>query len=533
MKRILLGFAAALLLLCASAAAYDDLPASHWARGAMTRAASLGIMNGVTENLMQPDGPLTWAQYLAMASRAFAPEAYRAASGGGAAWHEAGWRTAQETGLLWGKRDFLPVTQENMRTARITRQDAAVLLCRALDMERAKGDESAARSAWENWHHWISFHAVQASEDAAPLGGAAARDTVLFSAGASNTPTPAPTPPRAKDSLSDFYRMDGNRQEAVSRLFALGVIRGKADGTFGPQETIRRCDGAVLLMRTLEQVDAALEGRYMSLTVQLLDETGFSLGSPLASTGYVGLPLSYIAERFAPKYYKAVPQTDCVSSACHTYAVQVIPVTPFERQRIDAEEMYRSGEILYEDYAQMDFWLYAPGNNPRKRILLYGVPDVDTYLSAEEAEGNMVSVRVPVWRLNGKNKVPSSMSVEVHQALAEEILAIFQEIYDDPEQFPIESIGGYNHWGGTIPDSEHRNGTAVDLNPDANYQVRDGRAMAGSHWTPGADPYSIPANSSVVRAFEAHGWTWGGSWPGHTDPARGYHDYMHFSYRGR
>ena len=97
-------------------------------------------------------------------------------------------------------------------------------------------------------------------------------------------------------------------------------------------------------------------------------------------------------------------------------------------------------------------------------------------------------------------------------------------------QKPISDGGGYS-WREGNSRSEHIQGTAIDLNVDSNYQVRDGVAIVGSGWTPGEDPYSITPGGSVVRIFAEHGWDWGGNaWAGHSDPSYGYHDYMHFSY---
>ena len=93
-------------------------------------------------------------------------------------------------------------------------------------------------------------------------------------------------------------------------------------------------------------------------------------------------------------------------------------------------------------------------------------------------------------------------------------------------------MGGYS-WRGDSATGEHNCGTAIDINSNENYQVRDGAAMAGSLWNPGSNPYSIPAGGSVVRIFAEHGWSWGGNaWAYSTDPSQGYHDYMHFSYMG-
>ena len=55
--------------------------------------------------------------------------------------------------------------------------------------------------------------------------------------------------------------------------------------------------------------------------------------------------------------------------------------------------------------------------------------------------------------------------------------------------------------------------------------TNSGVALTGSHWSPGSDPYSIPADSAVVRIFAKYGFSWGGTWNSKKD-------YMHFSYFG-
>lgn len=144
----------------------------------------------------------------------------------------------------------------------------------------------------------------------------------------------------------------------------------------------------------------------------------------------------------------------------------------------------------------------------------------------------MTEVEVPCWKLDHGEKSPSTVTLTVHAALAEDVLAIFAEIFNDPEQFPILDAGGYD-WRGDRATGEHNCGTAIDLNWRQNYQVRNQKAQAGDHWLPGEDPYSIPPDGSVVRIFRSHGWAWGGdAWAESWDKTSGYHDYMHFSYMG-
>ena len=117
MKRKLAGLLAALMLLStatgALAAEFTDLPASHWAYKEITRAVSYGIMNGLGDGRMNPDGTLTWAHYLAMISRTFAPMAYEGARSSGVDWKNAGYQTALSKGYL-RSNDFLTVTPETL-----------------------------------------------------------------------------------------------------------------------------------------------------------------------------------------------------------------------------------------------------------------------------------------------------------------------------------------------------------------------------------------------------------------------------------
>lgn len=148
------------------------------------------------------------------------------------------------------------------------------------------------------------------------------------------------------------------------------------------------------------------------------------------------------------------------------------------------------------------------------------------YANSTEAASHQVTITVLVWDFdkNG-NKVTRNVSLQIHQALAATVQQIFAEIYAGGEQFPIHNVGGYC-WRGDSSSSEHCLGTAIDINWDENYMcTNSGSALTGTHWTPGADPYSIPANGEVVRIFAKYGFGWGGTWNSKKD-------YMHFSYFG-
>lgn len=140
----------------------------------------------------------------------------------------------------------------------------------------------------------------------------------------------------------------------------------------------------------------------------------------------------------------------------------------------------------------------------------------------ETAVAEMTWVEIPVWRLRNGQKVPDTTRVQVLSSIADEVREIFTEIYNGPEQFPINSIGGYA-WRSNGLTSNHSSGLAIDINPDENPQVRaDGTVLVGNKWEPGVNPYSIGRDSDVLKAFGKHGWGWGASFTTK--------DYMHFDY---
>ncbi|MCB6366702.1 M15 family metallopeptidase [Intestinibacillus massiliensis] len=171
-----------------------------------------------------------------------------------------------------------------------------------------------------------------------------------------------------------------------------------------------------------------------------------------------------------------------------------------------------------------------PETEAQKMAFIFGVGG--TYFeTVEEAEAAMAEIEVPVWRLQDDgSKKAGTAYVTVNRALAPLYRAVFQEIFDGDEQFPIKDVGSYA-WRPT-PTSEHRWGTAIDINYDENMEATinaDGTLTptTGTHWAPGEDPYSIPEGGDVYRAFTKYGFSWGGNaW-------RSKRDYMHFSYFGR
>ena len=474
----------------ARAAGFTDLPTNHWAYEDLTEAAGLGILQGTGGGAINPTGTLSWGQFLAMTARTFAPDAYDDAVADGDAWDQAGYTAAVEARLL-RERDGLPVSPDSLGQP-VTRQDAAVVLANALPEE----DDDFYSWSW-SWE------------------------------------TRQPVDPTA---VTDWQQMDELHQDAVAALAGQSVITGKADGSFGYADSLQRADGAVLILRVLEQVDESLAGQEKYVTLRVVDS---ATGAAILPDQQVELPIDTqlitVAYELDVGYYNydyGSQTASRVSSACDTYTLYYEPMSAQEIQEEQFWDQVEQGTATWDDYYLQDFWLTYQGENPRKCLLLFGDQNKRRFANRSEAEASMTTVIIPVWKLVNGQKAASTMSLSVHSAIAQDVVEIFTEIYNDPEQFPIKDLGGYS-WRGDSATGEHNCGTAIDINANENYQIREGQVLAGTCWEPETNPYSIGPDSSVVRIFAEHGWSWGGdAWAASSDDSSGYHDYMHFSYLG-
>lgn len=137
----------------------------------------------------------------------------------------------------------------------------------------------------------------------------------------------------------------------------------------------------------------------------------------------------------------------------------------------------------------------------------------------------------------------------VNAAIADDILAIMQELYDN--QYPIERMTLVDEYGGddelsmqanntscfnyrTVEGSEnlskHSYGLAIDINPFYNPCIRTYADGSSKSFPEGSDaytdrskdfPYKIDENDLCYRLFTEHGFRWGGVWK---NPK----DYQHF-----
>lgn len=484
-RAVLVGTALVAILAVPAAAEghYPDLNQAHWAFDDMDRASNLGILSGLPDGRMDPGGTLTWGQYLTMLGRTFYRADYEAAPAG-ESWDHRGYYAALDTGLL-REDDVLPVSLETLSDP-INRQEAAELLYRLMP-------EDTGSSSGSGW--WWEQEERDAQKD-----------------------------------LSDWSGIPEAYQDAVEALYEARIINGTSDGSFDGEKTLARADGTVLLMGLLETVDNQHYGEEVTVTVHPVDTNGAAIQPAYTATVRVGDHYTVLDDPYG--YDFSDDYMYSFSTVSTEVTVHYRKLTAAELAMEDAQRKLGSGQMTFEEYYAQDFWLKFQGENSRKYELLFGDTSIRRFPDQATAKANMTTVTVPVWKLSNGKKVSSTMSFSIHAAIAEDVKAIFTEIYNDPEQFPIHDLGGYS-WRGDTATGEHNCGTAIDINANENYQIRDGQALVGSLWQPGVNPYSITPGGSVVRIFAEHGWSWGGdAWAMDSDDAQGYHDYMHFSYMG-
>jgi len=137
----------------------------------------------------------------------------------------------------------------------------------------------------------------------------------------------------------------------------------------------------------------------------------------------------------------------------------------------------------------------------------------------------------------------------VHKDVWREVVRAFRELYlagfPIRRIVPVDAYGGSDYRSieadntaafncryvdGTTRWSEHAYGRAIDINPIENPYVSNGRTSHAAS-RPYLDrsrrrPGMAHEGGTLVRAFDAIGWGWGGRW----SPSK---DYQHFSASGR
>lgn len=186
---------------------FRDVPTAHWANASIAWAAKQGIVNGYADGTFRPAATVTNAQFDAMLARAFYPDALAGYTG---AWWEPGTRTCLDQGILTGTtlgQNFQDSTsRDSLLNTPISRLDMAQMMYRLL----------VARSA--------------AMPDAAALR-------------------------QAQTAIGDWDTIPTEYRQAVSVCYALGLLNGQNDGTFGGTNSMNRAQGCTVIVRLVQYLE--------------------------------------------------------------------------------------------------------------------------------------------------------------------------------------------------------------------------------------------------------------------------------------
>ncbi len=192
-----------------------------------------------------------------------------------------------------------------------------------------------------------------------------------------------------------------------------------------------------------------------------------------------------------------------------------LPDSVYEKIDKKAVLPTESNDARYRYILGTDYEAFTMNNAPRG------------YTSPSQAVKNMVTVKVPCWKMDASgNRYSSTYTFKTNKKLAECVKAIFNDIYELDIKFPIKEIIGYTYRkvGGVglinCPFmSIHTFGCAIDINPgdyDNDYYLGKGNDLRDK-----TNPYCIP--DEVIEIFEKYGWFWGGNFDICADT-------MHFQY---
>lgn len=541
MKRSLLAFVLVLCLLLTSTPfsyAFPDTE-GHWAQEYIDRAVAAGLFNGVSEDRFAPNDTMTRAMFVTVLgrfegidtefwSREGAPQFFKQDVDNDA-YYASHIRWGVCNGIVNGVNDVLFAPNRP-----ITREQMAKLLSYYLD---AMGHTLADVVLPDDDFESDSDPDIDSDPDTD-----LAPDTEIEVAS------------ETEDMIfADHGDISSWAEASVLRLYHAGILTGFAeeDGsiTFRPQATATRAQCAAVFCRiqdilirselpTVMTESISLNKEVVTLSegysFQLVVETQPSPISVLWRTSdsrVVTVNQDGLVTFVAPgTTLVSVYTKDGMYASC-TFICEGEP----EEDNGDTDDDTDNDSDNDTDNDTDDDTSTEPDPNlpnasftkEQKSIFMFGesVKDPRLYYStSEEAKADMVKVDIQAWYLksNGE-KVPRTWTLEVHKNLAETVKAIFADIFNGPEQFPIHELYCYS-WSGK---SEHSIGSAIDINWSENYYCDPyGNAIVGNFWKPGENPYSITPGGDVATAFAKYGYIWGINWNS------GYKDYMHFSFFG-
>lgn len=191
----------------ALAAEFRDVPQSHTFHDAIQECAAKGITSGYADGSFKPASQVTRAQFCVMLSRAFYPDAVKensTESNKALGWFVPNTEALYQAGVLKGASFASLYREAGTMDKPISRYDMAQLMTNIMAQRGASAGEEEKAAAAEKIADWDGIH--------------------------------------------DEYR------DAVSNVYALGIIGGYSDGTFGGTVTMNRGQGCAVIYRMAQHV---------------------------------------------------------------------------------------------------------------------------------------------------------------------------------------------------------------------------------------------------------------------------------------
>ena len=310
----------------------------------------------------------------------------------------------------------------------------------------------------------------------------------------------------------------------VAALSEKQIIKGDDLGNFMPKGDVTVEQSVTMLVRALELPATVVPVSEIPLDVQFSGSEMLNINYTVDANNNVTLTWDGIGNRYNVQINEMRRTRYPEDFSPNPHVVNEATDTPYYQYKAYSNVIYTitvTANDFITDTVQLTTYPLFLQN--RQLVYPYGEPE-----SEDEAKPLMEEIVVNGWSLNDGVKTTKKFYFTVHSALADVVKQIFDEIYNDGEQFPFKNVGSYV-WREPMTSgrlSEHNLGTAIDINYDENYCLYNNGSAIGKFWMPYENPYSIIPYGSVVRTFEKYGFVWGGdAW---SNPK----DYMHFSYFG-
>ena len=378
---------------------------------------------------------------------------------------------------------------------------------------------------------------------------------------------------------------------AVKMAYSLGVIDGKTETEFCPEDPVKRQEMAKIIMRTLNAAnkDTKITAQDINklwrfsdfgetdswATQDMAKSVKYEVINGLSETTL--LPKGYATREQAiaivnrayntfsesktkyayPKFtdiYDGSHVTDAFSFSWNAvtgadgYVVlikdssgMVIKTLETENLTTDVSNMLQKNKgytiivgAKFGDYltAYSDpAYVYFEGRPAVSQTDKYNrvFPGGVPFTTKAQADNNMKTIHVPVWQVDASgNKYANKLPLVVNLNLADEVMQIFTNIYNSPERFPIKDVGGYSFRNTAFGSvSHHSYGTCIDINFDENYYCYPSGEAITGSFW---KPYENPFSITPDGSVVKNFKKYGWTWGGDWTNLK---DYMHFSYLGK